>query len=285
VTEQQLSRQRAAIATLRQLHFSAQPVILPTVWDAVSALVFQQSGFPAIGTGSQGIAATYGLPDGQRIELSDMLEAVQRIAESVSIPVSADIEGGYGGTPDQVFASADAFVEIGIAGCNFEDAVSGEAADLYPLALQLERLRAVRAAADARQMPIFVNAVTDSYLTATDPVERLDVALERATAYVAAGADGVYAPGMTNREDIAAFVNGVSAPVNVLVRPGVPQFDELVVLGVKRLTFGSGLLRTATKMLSDLAAALAERNLRPFVDNFWPNAPFTELVDRSLRAR
>lgn len=285
MTEPQLSRQREAIATLRRLHFSAEPAILPTVWDSVSALVFQQAGFPAIGTGSQGIAATYGLPDGQCIPLSDMLGAVRRIVESVPIPVSADIEGGYGRTPDQVYANVGAFVEIGIAGCNFEDAMSGETADLYPLSLQIERVRAVRAAAEERQMPIFINAVTDTYLTEMDRSEKLAVALERATAYVAAGADGVYAPGMTEREDIAAFVNGVSAPVNVLIRPGVPRFDELVLLGVKRLTFGSGLLRTVTKILSDLAEVLAERNLGPFFDNFWPNAPFTELMDRSLRAR
>jgi 2-methylisocitrate lyase-like PEP mutase family enzyme len=285
VTEPQLSRQREAIATLRLLHFSSEPVILPTVWDAVSGLVFQQAGFPAIGTGSQGIAATYGLPDGQYIPLSDMVDAVRRIVESVPIPVSADIESGYGRNPDEVYANVDAFVEIGIAGCNFEDAMSGETAGLFPLSLQIERLRAVRAAAEERQMPIFINAVTDSYLTQMDPSEKLAVALERATAYVSAGADGVYAPGMTEREDIAAFVKAVSAPVNVLIRPGVPRFDELTLMGVKRVTFGSGLLRTTTKMLSDLAAVLVNGDLGPFVDNFWPNAPFTKLMDRSLRTR
>jgi 2-methylisocitrate lyase-like PEP mutase family enzyme len=134
-------------------------------------------------------------------------------------------------------------------------------------------------------MPIFINAVTDSYLTQMDPSEKLAVALERATAYVSAGADGVYAPGMTEREDIAAFVKAVSAPVNVLIRPGVPRFDELTLMGVKRVTFGSGLLRTTTKMLSDLAAVLVNGDLGPFVDNFWPNAPFTKLMDRSLRTR
>jgi 2-methylisocitrate lyase-like PEP mutase family enzyme len=276
--------QLQAIAWLRQAHHGPRPLILPTAWDALSALTFQAVGFEAVGTGSQGVAATHGLPDGERITLAEMNAAISRIVASVTVPVSADIEGGYGRDPAAVYRNIQALVSTGIAGCNFEDAIAGEAAGgLYPITEQLDRIRAARSAADDLGLPIVLNAVIDSYLVERSNGAQLSTALERGPAYVTAGADCLYVPGMTRLEDITAFAAAVASPVNLLVRPGLPPLSKLAELGIKRLTFGSGLLRSVTKRLMLTAAALRDGDFEPFFADFWPNPDFCAITDRTAR--
>lgn len=276
--------QRQAIAWLRQAHQGPRPLILPTAWDALSALAFQAVGFEAVGTGSQGIAATHGLPDGERIALAEMAAAISRIVATVTVPVSADIEGGYARDPTAVYRNVQALISTGIAGCNFEDAIAGEVSGaLYPLQEQLQRIRAARSAADDLGLPIVLNAVIDSYLVGLPNGAQLATALERGPAYEAAGADCLYVPGMTRLKDITAFTAAVAVPVNLLVRPGLPLLSELAELGIRRLTFGSGLLRSVTKRLMSTAAALREGDFEPFFADFWPNPDFSAITDRTSR--
>lgn len=274
---------QSAIARFRAAHFAADLLVLPTVWDALSALVFEAAGFNAIGTGSQGIAATHGLLDGQHIAMSEMRDSVAHIVDAVSVPVSADLESGYAQSMEDLYEHTQEFVLTGITGCNFEDARSEEGGALYPLAEQLTRIQTVRTAANALERPIFINAVTDAYLTSSPHGEKLATVLERAPAFIAAGADGVYAPGMVEREDIQALVNVANGPVNVLARPGLPSCGELLELGVTRVTFGSGLLRVVSKQLLALASQLVTNDFTPFLEGFWPNDPFLTLVAQSRR--
>jgi 2-methylisocitrate lyase-like PEP mutase family enzyme len=272
------------ITTLRAAHHAPHALILPTAWDALSALIFQAAGFSAVGTGSQGIAAVHGLPDGQRIPLDEMVDAVSRVVQTVTVPVSADIEGGYAIRPEAVYKNVQRLIKTGIAGCNFEDAQAHEGGGLHPVIDQVARIRAVHAAADDLRLPIVINAVIDSYLIAPLPPDPLRVALERAPAYMEAGADCVFVPGMVTFDDIRALVAAVRGPVNILIRPGVPGVEALEELGVKRLTFGSGLLRSVTRPLLAMASALVSADLDSYLATFWPNSEFTALVDRSARA-
>jgi 2-methylisocitrate lyase-like PEP mutase family enzyme len=275
--------QERSIASLRAAHHAPHALILPTAWDALSALVFQVAGFAAVGTGSQGIAAVHGLPDGQRIPVDEMVDALSRVVQTVTVPVSADIEGGYAIRLEAVYKNVQRLIKTGIAGCNFEDAQAHEGGGLHPILDQVERIRTVRAAAGDLKLPIVINAVIDSYLVTPLPPDPLRVALERAPVYMDAGADCVFVPGMVTRDDIRALVAAVRGPVNVLIRPGVPSADELEELGVKRITFGSGLLRSVTRPLLAMASALASGDLDSYLATFWPNSEFTSLIDRSAR--
>jgi 2-methylisocitrate lyase-like PEP mutase family enzyme len=173
------------------------------------------------------VAASLGYPDGERIPVEEMLAVVGRIARAVDVPVSADLEAGYGDPA----ATARAAVEAGVAGLNLEDKAG-------PREEHVERIRAVRAEVGEE---LVLNARIDVFLHGTD----LDDAVARATAYLAAGADCTFPIGVTDRATIAALAERIEGPVNVLAGPGAPPIAELEGLGVARVTFGSGLTRAA----------------------------------------
>jgi 2-methylisocitrate lyase-like PEP mutase family enzyme len=212
---------------LRRLH---RPVlVLPNVWDVGSALLV--AGLPgcrALATTSSGVAASLGYPDGERIPAADMLAAVGRIARAVEVPVTADLEAGYG----DAAATARAALDAGLAGLNLEDKAG-------PADEHVERIRAVRAEVGEE---LVVNARIDLFLHGTGGA---DEAVERGNAYLAAGADCVFPIGVSDGAVIAHLAAEIDGPVNVLATAATPPVAELEAMGVARVTFGSGLTRAA----------------------------------------
>ncbi|MFI9613032.1 isocitrate lyase/phosphoenolpyruvate mutase family protein [Streptomyces sp. NPDC052023] len=236
--------------TLRALHrrpVPADPLILPGPWDAASARVFVDAGFPALATPSAGVAAALGYEDG-RTPAGEMFAAVARIVRAVDVPVSADVEGGYGLAPKEL---VERLLETGAVGCNLEDSADGALKD--PRA-HAEWLAEVRSAAGDR---LFLNARVDTFLRGIEDPERV---IERAALYVAAGADCVYPIGAPPRV-LPLLRAGIEGPVNVFapLDGSGPSPAELGRQGATRITFGPGLQRRATEALRGIAAELTER--------------------------
>jgi 2-methylisocitrate lyase-like PEP mutase family enzyme len=240
----------------RALHRSPTILVLPNAWDAVTARLFEAEGFPAIATTSAGVAAALGYPDGGLVPSREMIEAVGRIARAVNVPVTADIEHAYAATPDAVADVVMRVIAAGAVGINLEDYVPG-AAGLEPLALQTDKIVAVIKAAAKAGVRIVINARTDVFLRAIGaPDARLAIAIERGNAFLAAGADCVFVPGVRDRDTIGALVSGIGGPVNVLAVDGTPPIADLQALGVARVSVGSGPMRAAAAVVRDVAREL-----------------------------
>jgi 2-methylisocitrate lyase-like PEP mutase family enzyme len=245
-----------AIRFLR-LHKGPGILLLPNAWDAASARIFETAGFSAIGTSSGAIAFSLGYPDGQRIPRAEMLAAVARIAGAVAAPVNADVEAGYGASPEEIGETVRALLDAGAVGMNLEDAASDMV--LFDLAQQVERVRAAREAAAAAGVPVVINARTDVYLLREgDAGGWFDEALRRLTAYRDAGADCLFLPGVRDANLIARMTRAVGAPLNVLTGPGMPCARDLENVGVARLSLGSGPMRAAMGLMRKVARELLE---------------------------
>lgn len=236
--------QQARAEALRALHQEPSPLILPNAWDVVSARLFEEAGVQAIGTTSAGIAATLGYPDGERVPRDEMLAVVGRIARAVAVPVTADIEAGYGDTPAEVAQTARAVIAAGAVGLNLEDGTGDPGCPLADSAAQVAKIRAVREVAVAAAVPLVLNARTDVYwLGVGDAAGRFTAAVERLRVYRAAGADCLFVPRVVDEETIGRLVRAVDGPLNVLAGAGTPTIADLRRLGVKRVSVGSAPLR------------------------------------------
>jgi 2-methylisocitrate lyase-like PEP mutase family enzyme len=240
----------AQAARFRSLHDPAAPLVLANAWDAASALIAEASGAPAVATTSAGVAWAQGYPDGDAIPRDVALAVVARIAAVVSVPVTADVEGGFGATADEVAATVDAVLEAGAVGINIED--GARTPEEFA-----ERLRAARAAAERAGVPLFVNARTDVYLAGlVAPELRVAETLRRAERYLEAGADGIFVPGAADPDEIAALAAGIAAPLNIMAWPGLPAAAELGRLGVARVSLGSGVAQAAYGLTQRVNAEL-----------------------------
>ncbi|MDH6132757.1 2-methylisocitrate lyase-like PEP mutase family enzyme [Kitasatospora sp. MAA4] len=243
--------------TFRALHRSGTPLALANAWDAMSARLVEHAGAPAIATTSAGVAWGLGAADGDHLDRDRALELIARVVAAVAVPVTADIESGFAGTADGVAETVRGVLAAGAVGVNLEDALRDGSAPLRAVAEQAERLAAARAAADAAGVPLFVNARVDTYLRAVgDPATRLQETLDRASAYVAAGADGIFVPGVTEPETVAALAEGLPVPLNVLAGPGAPSLGELAALGVARVSLGSAVAEAAYAVVRESAREL-----------------------------
>ncbi|WP_412163876.1 isocitrate lyase/PEP mutase family protein [Curtobacterium flaccumfaciens] len=238
-------------ATFHGLHdHPSRPLVLVNVWDAASARVVEDAGATAIATTSAGVAWSLGRPDGNTLTRAEAMDAVARIAASVSVPVTVDLESGYADDADGVARTVDAVLEAGAVGINIEDG------RLHPDALA-DRIGAARRAAERAGVPLFVNARTDVHLAGlVDPERRLAETLERARRYRGAGADGVFVPGVRDVETIRALVESIDAPVNVMAGPGSPTVSELAGIGVARISLGSAVAQAAYAVARQAAAEL-----------------------------
>lgn len=258
----ELVAQRQRAQNLRALHQPGDPVVLINVWDVVSARLIERSGARAIATTSAGIAWALGYPDGERIPRDEMLGVVERVARAVSVPVTADLEAGYGPRASDVAETVRLAIGAGAVGMNLEDCIEergGGADQLLPIDAATERVVAARTAADAANIPFVINARTDVFLrNVGDPATRLGHAVERANAYRAAGADSLFVPGVRDAETIGALAREIDGPLNVVVGPGTPSLGELGRLGVARVSLGAGAMRAALGMLVRATTALAE---------------------------
>jgi len=252
--------QRDRAEALRALHHADDgPLVLPNAWDAASAIVFADAGFDAIGTTSAGIAASRGVPDGEVLSRDEMLAVVEGIADAVALPVTADIEAGYGHTPDEVFDTVSAAVDAGAVGVNLEDGTGDPDDPLAPVDDHVAAIRAARDAAEDAGVPVVVNGRTDVFwLGVGDEGDRLDRAVDRANAYADAGSDCLFVPGVSDIETIRTLVDRLDAPLNVLGGPGAPPIDALAGAGVARVSVGSGPMRATLGLLGEVAAELRD---------------------------
>ncbi len=231
---------------LRKLHHGPRILALPNAWDVVSARILEELGYPAIATSSAAVAFSLGYPDGQRISRREMLEVVARIAHAVKISVTADMESGYGKTPEEIAETTKQLVASGAVGLNFEDITGDDETSHVELGLQVKKIHAIRETSAALGVPLVINARTDVYLMPIGPeATRFERTVERLRAYRDAGADCLFAPGVCDREIIAKLVKALGAPLNILVSQGCPSLDELEKMGVARASAGSSAMRAA----------------------------------------
>lgn len=235
----------------RALHHGDEMLVLPNVWDAASAAVVAEAGFPAVATASAAVSAMLGYPDGEGAPWREMFAAAGRIVRAVDLPVTVDAEAGYGLTPREL---VDRLLEIGAVGCNLED-TDHRTGGLVDADVHAERLGAVRAAANDAGISIVLNARTDVFLPSSGvPAgERVAEALRRGRGYLEAGADCVYPIGVNRREDLAHLVAELPGPVNANTGPAGLDLAALCELGVARVSYGPRFYRQA---LADFATAV-----------------------------
>lgn len=235
-------------ARFHQLHArgGTDPIlVLPNAWDVATARLVEEAGAQAIATTSAGIAWALGYPDGQRIPREAMLRQVALLARAVRIPVTADVESGYGsGTPADAAETARGVIGAGAVGLNLEDAPGPDGAPVVDAEYHAERIRAVREAGEREGVKLFVNARTDTYVRklGADDAARFDETVRRARLYLAAGADGIFVP-LAPNDVIGRLVTAIDAPLNVIGGPGSPTIGELHTLGVARVSLGPHLAR------------------------------------------
>lgn len=237
----------------KSLHTKGEPLILFNVWDAGSARALQEIGAEAIATGSLSVAAAHGYGDGQELPLDMALANLKRIIATVDLPVTIDLEGGYGDSSTELQESVTRVIETGAVGINFEDQIVG-GTGLYSMEGQRARIEAIREAAEEARIPLFINARTDIFLKA-DPAshgeEHLEEAIRRAKVYAEAGASGFFAPGLRNAKFIERLCKASTLPVNILVMPDVPSSKQLAALGVARISYGPGPYRLVIEALKE----------------------------------
>jgi 2-methylisocitrate lyase-like PEP mutase family enzyme len=251
-----IEKQKAQAHAFRTMHHGPKILVLPNVWDVASARILEEAGFGAMATTSAGIAFSLGYPDGQKISREEMLARVARIACAVKVPVTADVEAGYGNRAEDAADTARGVIEAGAVGMNLEDGID-QPGQLVDLSLQLEKIRAVRETALKSGVLLVLNARTDVYLEQVGaPETRYGEAVRRLLAYRDAGADCVFAPGVRDTETISRLVQDVQCPLNILAGPGSPPVPELKKLGVARVSLGSAPMRATLGLLRRMADEL-----------------------------
>jgi 2-methylisocitrate lyase-like PEP mutase family enzyme len=275
-TQAQLARQ------LLELHHGPKMLLLPNAWDVASARIFEDAGFPAIATTSAGVANSLGYADGQKISRQEMLAVVHRIADAVAVPVTADVEAGYGTSPDEIAETAREVIAAGAVGMNLEDGDEARPDFLTDLKRQNEIIHAVLEASQRAGVPLVLNARTDIFLYSMGPAEtRLARATERLKAYRAAGAQCLFAPSVKDKDTIAQLVRGVGGPLNILATLGTPPAAELQQLGVARVSLGSGPMRSSLGFLRRMILQVREKgDFSLMTDGAIPYAEANRLVER-----
>ncbi len=243
----------AKAEAFRALHEGPEPLVLVNASDAATARIVVEAGYPAVATSSAGVAWLMGYPDGERIPREEMLWMVRRIAERVDVPVTADMEAGYGTAPEAVADTVNATIEAGAVGLNIEDSAPQSAEPLLDFDLSVARIAAGRKAADETGVPAVLNARCDVFLRGGKGAAALDEAIRRCNAYRAAGADCLFVPFARDAATIGALANNIDGPVNILASAASPPLAELGRLGVARVSIG-GLLSLAFGTLAREAA-------------------------------
>jgi 2-methylisocitrate lyase-like PEP mutase family enzyme len=275
-----VSSQKEKAEKLRAMHETARPLVLVNAWDVVSARIIEDLGFPAVATTSAGVAWAEGFADGERISREQMLARVKRIAQAVNVPLTADLEGGYGYTVRDAEATARGAIEAGAVGLNFEDAYPEEGA-LIDLELQTARIAAIREIATKLDVPLVVNARTDTFLAGIGDSDawRLKESIRRGNEYLRAGADVVFVPGVTDEPTITTLVSNIGGPINVLAGTATPSVERLRDLGVARVSVGSGAFGYVLARFREVAAGLRDGGTFEFVGQRIPHAELNAVLD------
>jgi 2-methylisocitrate lyase-like PEP mutase family enzyme len=237
--------QSAKAEAFRALHHASPLLLMANAWDAITARLFEAEGFAAVATTSGGVSWAVGYADGEAAPWDEVVGQTARIARAVKVPVTADIEGGFGATPEAVARSIQDIIGAGAVGVNLEDGLPGPAS-IRPIDDAVARIRAAHEAANAAGVPIVINARTDLYLKQIgDEASRFDEAVARGKAYLAAGADCFYPITLRDAATIGRMVAALKAPININVRADWPSVAELEALGVARVTTATQLTLVA----------------------------------------
>jgi 2-methylisocitrate lyase-like PEP mutase family enzyme len=287
------SEQAVKAELFRAMHSGPRLLLLPNAWDAISARVVVAAGFGAIATTSGGVAWTLGYADGEAAPWDEVVAGTARIARAVAVPVTADIETGYGDTPEAVAASIGDIIKAGAVGVNLEDGLRSGKAPLRPVADAVARIRAAREAANVAGVPIVINARTDLYIkNVGDEESRFEESVARGRAYLAAGADCFYPIALRDPPTMARLARTLAAPININVRAGSPSVAELEALGVRRASTATALPLLAMGVVRQALEQLrATRRLdaidpamsHPEAQQLFAPRPGGEWVDRARR--
>jgi 2-methylisocitrate lyase-like PEP mutase family enzyme len=243
-----------AAEAFRRAHHGPHLLLLPNAWDALSARQFEAAGFGAVATTSGGVAWALGFADGEATPWTELVEATRRIVRAVRVPVTADIEAGYGTTPADVAKSVTDILGAGAVGFNIEDSTPRPDQPLRPIEDAAARVGAAREAARAAGVPAVINARVDVYLKSKgDPAQRFEETVRRGKAYLAAGADCLYPFGLADMDTIARLVKALDAPINIVAHVGTPPAAEFERIGVARLSIAA----SATLAVASLIQAMA----------------------------
>ena len=249
------------------LHRGDGILVLPNAYDVASACVLADVGFEALATTSGGCAFSLGFRDGEDLSREAMAAVVGRIAAAVDLPVSADMEAGYGTGPNEVAETVRATIDAGAVGINIEDSTKHGPRGLLDFDLSVARIRSAREAATAAGLAMVINARTDVYsIGSSDDEAMFDEARRRANAYLGAGADCAFVIGVRDADLIRRLAGAIHGPLNVLAGPGTPPVEELQSLGVKRVSLGSGFAKAALSHVKKAAEELRDHGTYEFVN-------------------
>jgi 2-methylisocitrate lyase-like PEP mutase family enzyme len=253
------SEQRQLAEDFRNLHRTPPILLLPNAWDPMSARIFEAAGFPAVATTSGGLAWALGYPDGEKAPWEEVVAATRRMADAVRVPLTADIEAGYGETPEQVARSVADIIRAGASGINLEDGTPQPERPVRSIEDAVARLRAARGVADAEGIPIVINARIDLYLKHVgEEATRFSETVRRAEAYMAAGADCIFLFGIADVELIGRLAASIKAPVNVVGRAGMPGLKKLQAAGVARVSIASAASMVVMSLVKQIAEGLRQ---------------------------
>jgi len=239
----------------KTLHHAKELFVLPNAWDAKSAMIFREAGFPAIGTSSAAVAAALGYADGEAMSFNEYLFVIKRIIASVKTLVTIDMEMGYGKTNEAVFKNLLALVELGVVGINIEDSfIEGANRSLKNAQAFAETITYLKEKLAAHNKDLFINIRCDTYIL--NVTNKQEETIKRLRLYETTGADGIFLPCISNEDDIAQAVNNTKLPVNVMCVPGLPDFDKLNKLGVKRASMGPFLFNKVYNNISSLSQSV-----------------------------
>lgn len=241
-----------------QLHQSATPLLLGNIWDVNSAKLLEANGYKAIGTSSQAVATAFGYEDGEKAPFDILIQLAKRVVEVVKIPLSVDVEGGYNRTADGIIENIKKLHDIGVVGVNLEDTVAGATRQLQSMAKFQKILSYVAERIGQNNLKIFLNIRTDGFLLGMPTA--LAETLTRIKAYEASGANGIFVPCITNKNDILEVVNVTRLPINVMCMPGLPGFEDLKSLGVKRISMGPFVHNYANQRIEEVIKTISREN-------------------------
>ncbi|WP_148041855.1 isocitrate lyase/PEP mutase family protein [Hanamia caeni] len=240
-----------------QLHHNSEILVLPNIWNPLGALLLQDLGFKAVATASASIACSNGYQDGEKYPFNELVLLLKRITQSVSIPVTADVERGYAKNNIELKENIKRLVDTGILGINFEDS-KHEEQKLVAKEEQAERIHLIKNTASEMGSSLFINARTDVFLKQNNlsKEEKLNEAIQRGKLYKSAGADGLYPIFLKEQQSIKSIIDEVQLPINILMLPGIPGFAALKEIGVARVSLGPGFLKYAINSMKDVANKL-----------------------------
>jgi len=249
--------------TFLQLHRQTAPFLLGNIWDVNSALTFEANNYQAIATSSQAVARSWGYEDGEKIGFELLLSLAKRVVERVDLPFSVDLEKGYGQTIGSITRNIDRLHDVGVVGINLEDS-NANTSELQTLAVFQKTIAAVTDHISRNNLKIFLNIRTDAYLLGMRTAYYETLA--RISAYEVAGAAGIFVPCITRADQIKEVVNSTRLPINVMCMPGLPDFDQLASLGVKRISMGSFFFDRVYENAGRLSRAInTNRNFSPIL--------------------